>query len=317
MICDSSTAAFVKKAKQIREAATKGKNLTFDFSLLLSEEDTNAHNLVDQFLKLNLQTREKFLTLIFLKLNKNEICLLATLLGKSQREIIRKECKEVSCVYKSVQELMDFNLKTWIQERNDIFMAFICGLLNIDKLEALKESNYLYLAIVYENIYRIYMKQISVSSANILPVSFMASLYCYMLTSSKTSIDALSAIIPSGSYRSIRNWLTNLASKPVSYPEKGSLFNVFDNSQVIGRKHGLKPGNKVNTSIMTMKGYLQCNQSVLQESKEISPQEQSPYMSLLEYEDKVRELKESKSLNRETQKAVEQKQKFQNAITKI
>ena len=63
----------------------------------------------------------------------------------------------------------------------------------------------------------------------VYPLPFLNNLQIYVETGSRQIIDLNGAATGGGQYKTISNWLTNLASSPV-YASNGDVGHVFDNN---------------------------------------------------------------------------------------
>lgn len=282
VVCHTNVPGKMKQIIKLRNMAIYGDEAVFRFNV--NEHETTENDVLTCFMNATKEIRSDFLSQILSHLKEDELLLLANKLGKLQGKPISDDANALKTFYHSLPSLKAMDLNPWLTSRNKVLMSIICGILDKGDLNNLHENELFTISIIIEQIYNLRFNKL------VLPTSFLLNLYIYMITGSKMCVDAMSSILPCGSYGTVRNWLQNLSADQIQYPTEGSLMNVFDNSQVIGKKHGIRPGNKVNSSVMTMKAYTVLSVNKIQEDHDLSPSECFPSTTLTGYEDRVREL---------------------------
>ena len=90
------------------------------------------------------------------------------------------------------------------------------------------------------------------------------------MTGSKYAVNAMNCSGAGGSYTPMRDWVNNLPMTPLPCPS-GTVVNVFDNEQVIGRKSGLVPKNTARSSVITNCGVVQLGTEEIQTKAALKP----------------------------------------------
>lgn len=70
----------------------------------------------------------------------------------------------------------------------------------------------------------------------IFPYHFRKNILTYNLTCSRTVVDLLGTCSPSGSYQSLKTFLSSLSNASPEVPNNSDLLAVFDNNQILQRR---------------------------------------------------------------------------------
>ncbi len=192
--------------------------------------------------------RMQFLGKLVEQLDTEEKSCLAFNLGASQEDDVYKFAMETSSIYKNLDSLLDMDIQSYLDKSNHVILSFMRG-----ASRAIGDTQTKYnfrLAQIVEQICRLRL------STYIGPVSFMQTISMYKITGSRQGTETAAASIPGGSYPTIRSWLGGLPMELPSFPA-GVLANVYDNEQIIAKKSGIRPSNKMRCSVITNKGFVE------------------------------------------------------------
>lgn len=175
--------------------------------------------------------------------------------GKVLSSHIAEDARSLYSVPNSVAELQNFDLMKWLKERSEhvSIVSFLLGIANMEnETECLQKSKDKLISMSHavEQIYKVRYPTL------ILPIAFLLNICTYAITGSKTVVNMIGNYCPSGHYKTVTQWLKDQGTTEPQIPV-GDLMNVFDNEQVISRKHAIKPNNKGTCSIITNKGIVE------------------------------------------------------------
>ena len=104
------------------------------------------------------------------------------------------------------------------------------------------------------------------------PFSFMENMALYTTTSSRYATEVLGKTVPCGLYTTLQRTLNDTFTAEASKVPSGDCVAVFDNEQVIGRKSGVQPNQKVRCSVITNLAFVELEtDSQLQHIKDLKP----------------------------------------------
>jgi hypothetical protein len=203
--------------------------------------------------QMNTMEKHTFFSEILTLLSDTDLSVLSHCYGQVLRPRILNDAKTCTMLYRDTEEMAMFESERWLQHRDKSLLSFIMGLerkpFNLECKISCEKKTILPSVRVVEQVYMICMPSI------ILPVSFLLNLTTYALTGSKSVVNMLGNTSPSGHYKVVTQWLREQESQETQVP-CGDVMNVFDNEQVIGRKHAIKANNKAKISVITNKGYV-------------------------------------------------------------
>ncbi len=107
----------------------------------------------------------------------------------------------------------------------------------------------------------------------ILPYHFREIILTYNLTRSRTVVDLLGTCSPSGSYQSLKAFLSSLSNASPEVPKHSDLLAVFDNNQILQRRWKITLDNSVQCHVITCVLFLEIDDgsAKLQERLEYKP----------------------------------------------
>ena len=175
------------------------------------------------------------------KIESGDLVKLATALGKSQYDTFKQEARETSRNYS--EAINDFSLKTWLQNRNTVLLAFINGIVGNDGIDSNKKQT-VYIAAAIDCL------MAAIVCNCITPLFFIFNLISYFFSGSKTTACVLSALSPSGSYYTMKNWFKGQLSNICKLPAN-DIITFFDNNQVLSRNWRVRFDAKVKLSVIT------------------------------------------------------------------
>ena len=282
------------------------KNFSEKLPQCLTDTFENDHyiNLVLQLMKSQLFTK------IINNMSNENQNLLAFALAKAQYTPISQDMQT------NIGRLRDFHenemgLNEWVEKRNSVCKNFLKGIL-AGKVEVSKRAssmNVAQLAFTMEAMYNI------ASIKFVGPLSFNVAFNIYCLTSSKTAVDILSKLAPCGSYQNMLRWL----DKQNAISEKcplGTVLNVFDNEQTIGRKSGVAVNNQSKCSVITTVVHAKLSdERDIQNRKELKP---TPIAPLDYYDVQIEQLKKANIKNPLSIQYLEKKRKeLEDAVQRL
>nr|XP_054751792.1 uncharacterized protein LOC129257486 [Lytechinus pictus] len=190
------------------------------------------------------------------------------MLGKILGNLLGKDTKNFYKNRKSfsVNDLLEYNPRQFLNQRPDELLIFLCELCNISVNSITDKQTYL-LAKAVEQLYTIWNPQL------VLPLSMRENIVMYSLTSSKLGANLMNHVSPAGSYRTlIIRCLDSSAEDSIAIPA-GTSRCVFDNNQIIGKTYTIKGDNKVPTSVMCSAAYtcISLNEGDKQKNGELKP----------------------------------------------
>lgn len=224
--------------------------------------------LLKHFENLSNDGKTEFLHEMLNKMNEDDLHLMSFIIGKRISNEIYKDGQAFQLLYKDLKSMADFQCIDWLEQRNKTVLSFLLGTGNLcSELSFLRDSKQTILTIT-RAVEQIYMVN---NPVIISPLSFLMNISAYSLSGSKTLVDILGNANPAAHYKTVTEWLRDQNADEIKI-ELGDVLNVFDNEQVIGRKHAIKPGNKAAISIITNKAYCCMDPNGnLQENPELKP----------------------------------------------
>ena len=222
-------------------------------------------DLLYQFQKLSDRQRQEFIKRLIPMLCSGEDILTAGQLGSKYADSLAKEANAASSVYRDMNLLLDLDIREYVEGRNPVLLSF---LLNMSKKTTLicEDKELCVLGRSIENIYKL------IDTKNISPLSFLNNITTYMDCGSRKVIDINGSTGPSGKYGSICNWMAEQAAVGPPIPPTGDIAVAFDNDQVVGKRWGIVPGQKLQKSVITNKAYFQlAEDGTLQRDSNLKP----------------------------------------------
>lgn len=254
------------RPKKKQKIQSKQSDIAIDFGENNRENITVA-NLIRDFTAAKPAVRQKFLESVLNQnvLTNSELNQLAYNIAKSQSKKVYQDAQTIANFYTDIGNLHNFNINSWLDNRNSVLVNFILGILRSGKnFTDLSSSEVYSIGVCLEIMYKLR------SPLTVFPLSFMKTLYVYSATSSRLATDVVGSTLPGGMYVTVISWLKKLASDPLSYPNS-DLMNMFDNEQIIGYKSGVKFKNKNKSSIITVKAFVELENTMLQSEENLKP----------------------------------------------
>ena len=199
----------------------------------------DAELLVQNYTTLSSHQKDNFIDKLLPAMTGADKAKLAYKLGQNQASEILGEAIAISDKYKSLTELVHYDVPNFVQNSNGIVTSFIEGCCNVSN-----NKNMYQIGLTIEMLYR--MRYPSC----IAPLSFMRNLLFYVGHDRSRVMKMNGASGPGGSYTTVTDWVKGLATLPPTCPD-GDIITVFDNDQVIGRTWKVRPDNKVSSSVIT------------------------------------------------------------------
>ena len=193
----------------------------------------------------------------------NELILISSLIETRVNDAVGKAASNLKSRYKQTDYLSSYNTYQSVVDSNSNLVSYL-KVVCVVVYQPNKRQVYL-LSKVIEGIYKL-------SYGNIVyPLPFLNNLQIYVETGSRQIIDLNGAATGGGQYKTISNWLTNLASSPV-YASNGDVGHVFDNNQKVGKTWHVAVDSKVKSSVRTTHIWLSLHKTGhLQENKNLKP----------------------------------------------
>ena len=213
----------------------------------------------------NLKDEEKreLLSFVVDHLSDEQLCHMSVLTASKIKKSVQASAKAIKCQYKTINTLLQNNTSNCVEKANPVLIAFLKTLCTVQDLSDTRQLYHL--AQTIEAIYRL------CDSRLITPLAFMTNLQAYVYGGSRSIVDLLRVSTGGGCYDAIKDWLTNLASKPVHVPE-ADLGHAFDNNQKIGRPWSVSvDNNKFRTSVITTHIWFPLGPSLLQYRRSLKP----------------------------------------------
>ena len=177
--------------------------------------------------------------------DENQLVKIASALGESQRDAIKKDALQLSSDYRFLDNIHSFDPQKYFSARNTILVAFMLSVTGLSKLEGCNEKSMLSLIMAIDCIYSaIYPKCITI-------LSFITSLMCYVMTGSKSVCRIISSVTPSGCYNTLLNWLKEQSSSYIPPPSDIDIISFFDNNQILSRNWNVRYNCKALVSVIT------------------------------------------------------------------
>ena len=210
------------------------------------------------------------------------------------------------------------SVSEWVKKRNSVCKNFVRGIIEGKKV-AKKEVNAsaskvleLQLAFTIESMYNI------CNAKYVGPLSFNLAFNIYCYTNSKSAVDLMSKVAPSGSYQHLSRWLNNTDEQKKTSEKcpSGTVMNVFDNEQTIGRKTGTVLDNKTKCSVITTVVHAKISDNGdIQNRKDLKP---TPIASLSDYDVQIEEMKKAGTKKSSSIQYIEEKRKkVEDAVHKM
>ena len=167
--------------------------------------------------------------------------------------------------YKDTSYLSTLESKDFLQERNKLLMAFICGSSNIE-FENQTTAPFLYaMAVAVEMIY--FLRNLNL----ILPHCFMLNLIQSFTSGSKTVSKVNGKVTPGASYSTYKNWINAKGKNPILCPS-GDLIIFFDNmGKYIVKHYKILSSKKESADITTATLHFVFHDSNLQPEEKLMP----------------------------------------------
>ena len=174
-------------------------------------------------------------------IESSDLVNLATALGKSQYDTFKQEARETSRNYS--ETIHDFSPSSWLQNRNVVLLAFMNGIVGNEGNDLNKKQS-VYIAAAIDCL------MAAVVCNCITPLFFIFNLITYFFSGSKTTACILSALSPSGSYYTMKNWFKGQLRNICKLPSN-DIITFFDNNQVLSRNWRVRFDAKVKLSVIT------------------------------------------------------------------
>ena len=177
-------------------------------------------------------------------LDPDDLHNIARALGRSQKNTVYCEAKSTSETYSN--NLGDLDIQQLITNRNAVLVNF---LLEITGLYGSSVENQR--ARFMPFICALDCILAAAYDRTVTPLLFLVSVLHYFVTGSKTVVNILSCLTPSGHYTILRKWFENYFSNKCLCPSGRDIISFFDNSQVLARNWRVRFNSKAMVSVIT------------------------------------------------------------------
>ena len=203
---------------------------------------------LEEFAVLSTLERSEILKELPGDLSVEEKSTLCHSITQSENKDIRKDAAEISgeCRRKSrLQQCTNGDRETCVNRRNPVILAFNMGLLGLPYPCTDSLSQVLIICLALEHLYQLAYQRFQA------PNSFQFGLFLDNKTGSRKVVNMINKVLPSGSYKTITNFLRGQSFTKASIPNEGVIINTFYNEQVITYKKSINPNSSSKCSVIT------------------------------------------------------------------